>query len=344
MDVTPTHVSVVRLSPTQAQQLKKVQPEDWSDHFGVYVDNGKVPGKDRYPIAGEYKLTSTSLQFAPRYPFAAGGRFIVVFRNGNQSLIHRFSGKKLAPQPPAKVAMIYPSADVLPENLLKFYIHFSKPMMQGRSFNHIRLFDDRGKVVDVPFLELSTELWNEKGTRFTLFFDPGRIKRELTPRELRGPNLQVGRKYTLRIAKTWLDYRGEPMKESFSKTFRVVKADETSPELKKWKIVPPRAGTRKPLQIHFREPLDYALLHHMIQVRAKKGLIQGSIRVSRGETLWELTPRAPWPAGPCKLEVSSRLEDRCGNNLGELFEIDLQKKNPRRNRGKTLSRTFVIVK
>ena len=38
-----------------------------------------------------------------------------------------------------------------------------------------------GQAVADPFLELDEELWSTDGRRFTLLFDPGRIKRGLKP-------------------------------------------------------------------------------------------------------------------------------------------------------------------
>ena len=43
-----------------------------------------------------------------------------------------------------------------------------------------------------PFLELEQELWSGDGRRFTLLFDPGRIKRGLKPREEQGPSSSRG--------------------------------------------------------------------------------------------------------------------------------------------------------
>ena len=84
---------------------------------------------------------------------------------------------------PTVVTQVYPTSDKLPENQLKFYLHFSAPMSRGDSYKHIQLLDEKGKAVELPFLELDEELWDPAGKRFTLFFDPGRIKRGLKPRE-----------------------------------------------------------------------------------------------------------------------------------------------------------------
>ena len=95
-------------------------------------------------------------------------------------------------QATTRVAAVYPSRDFLPENLLHFYIHFSAPMSRGEAYQRIKLIDSTGKPVDAPFLELDEELWSPDGTRFTLIFDPGRIKRGLRPREEVGTGAGVG--------------------------------------------------------------------------------------------------------------------------------------------------------
>ncbi|MCL6608417.1 MAG: hypothetical protein K6T74_10025, partial [Geminicoccaceae bacterium] len=86
----------------------------------------------------------------------------------------------------------YPTSDQLPENQLRFYIHFSAPMSRGEAYARIRLLDSAGKPIDAAFLELGEELWDPSGKRFTLLIDPGRIKRGLRPREDLGPVLEAG--------------------------------------------------------------------------------------------------------------------------------------------------------
>ncbi len=72
---------------------------------------------------------------------------------------------------------IYPTSSELPENLLKFYIHFSQPMSRGQAYRHIKLLKADGKAVDGAYLEIGEELWDASSTRFTLLLEPGRIKR-----------------------------------------------------------------------------------------------------------------------------------------------------------------------
>ncbi|MFN7131543.1 MAG: hypothetical protein ACK4N5_05630, partial [Myxococcales bacterium] len=59
--------------------------------------------------------------------------------------------------------------DVLPENLLKFYLHFSKPMRPTDAiFEQIELRTEDGKPVAAPWRR--TELWSEDGKRLLLSF------------------------------------------------------------------------------------------------------------------------------------------------------------------------------
>src|SRR5262249_37612013 len=150
---------------------------------------------------------------------------------------------------------------------LRFYIHFSAPMSRGEAYRHIRLLDSSGRPIEDPFLELGEELWSTDGRRFTLLFDPGRIKRGLKPREEVGPVLMAGRSYGLLVDPGWLDANGSPLKPGPRKASRTVPADETSPDPKTWTVRPPAAETRGPLEVHFPEPLDRALLDRLIAVR-----------------------------------------------------------------------------
>jgi hypothetical protein len=65
-------------------------------------------------------------------------------------------------------------------------------------------------------------------TRLTLFIDPGRIKRGVLPLEEVGPSLEAGKSYTLVIDREWIDGSGNPLQESFEKTFKVGPPDRRS--------------------------------------------------------------------------------------------------------------------
>ena len=85
------------------------------------------------------------------------------------------------------VDRVYPTGDVVPENQLRLYVHFSAPMGLKGGLDYIKLLDDRGVEVKDPFLPLDTEFWNGDRTRFTVFFDPGRVKRGILPEQGNGP-------------------------------------------------------------------------------------------------------------------------------------------------------------
>jgi hypothetical protein len=81
-------------------------------------------------MLGTYTVDSGELVFRPRYPLAPGMRVRAVFRGVGTE----FDLAKAAPLvATTRVAHIYPSADVLPENALKFYVFFSASMQKGDS-------------------------------------------------------------------------------------------------------------------------------------------------------------------------------------------------------------------
>ncbi len=233
----------------------------------------------------------------------------------------------LLPKPetePARVTHVYPSTDRLPENTLKFYVHFSAPMARGGVYRHLRLLDERGKAVDLPFLELDEELWDGSGKRLTVFCDPGRIKRGLKPREEDGPVLEEGKRYTLVVDADLKDANGNRLKQPFRKPFRVLPPDDTQPDPKTWKVQPPAAGSRGSLTVTFPKPLDHALLERLLWVADGHGRkLLGTLAIEAQETVWRFTPDAAWEAGRYELVADTRLEDLAGNSIARPFEVDV---------------------
>src|SRR5262249_51585849 len=171
--------------------------------FAVFVD-----GRDRSlpPVLGAYRVEGAVVRFEPRFPLVPGGAYRAVLdpsqvpgRKDGKPVEVKLSLPKPAPKPPTVVTTVYPTADRLPENALRFYLQFSAPMRHGDIYRFITLLDAGGKPVESPFLEIDQELWDPEGKRLTLFIDPGRIKRGLKPREDLGPVLEEGKRYTLVI-------------------------------------------------------------------------------------------------------------------------------------------------
>jgi hypothetical protein len=288
----------------------------WSPVFSVYAGEGDVP-----PMVGTYGVESGGLVFRPRFPVAPGMHVRAVFHApGGEALEAGFAVPKGAPPASTtRVAHVYPSTDILPENQLKFYIYFSAPVQKGEAWRHIQLLNQEGAAVELPFLEIDQELWDRENTRLTVLFDPGRIKRGLVPRQEMGPAIEEGKSYTLAIARDWPDARGAPLAEAFRKSFRVGPPDRQPIDVAKWRITPPRAGTREPLAIAFGEPLDYALLQHAIAVPDAAGTAE----VARDETEWRFTPAEPWAAREYRVIVATSLEDLAGNRVGRAFDVDV---------------------
>ncbi len=337
-----TIVEVVGLdAPTLGQlQMTNWQTEDWEKLLPVYARQGDfLADMSVPPMLGTYRVEDGLIRFQPRFPLERGVRYRAVFHaarlpgaahSRSAVLIAGFQPPAAQSEPATVVSQVYPSGDVLPENLLKFYVHFSAPMQGGHIYEHIQLLDAAGEPVELPFLEIDEELWNPEMTRLTLFIDPGRIKSGVQPLEEIGPALEAGRHYTLKIGAAWRDSGGLPLRESFHKSFRVAAPDRDPPMPAAWKIKSPGAGTRDALTLIFPEPMDHALALRVIRVTNREGeLLKGTTALAGQETRWTFTPRESWTAGPHQLQVQNTIEDLAGNNIGKAFEIDLSQ-GPRR--------------
>jgi hypothetical protein len=295
-------------------------------------------------LFGSYTIDDGILRFRPRFPLEPGVRYRAVLTiQGRRPITMDFAQPRKDPGAPAEVSKVYPSRDLLPENLLKFYIEFSKPMSRGEAYEHIHLLDAAGKPIEHAFLELGEELWDPRGVRFTLLFDPGRIKKGLRPREDLGPVLEAGKSYTLVIDKDWRDADRNPLRAELRKPFRAGPADETPPDPKTWTIEPPPVSSRQALVARFPEPLDRALLTRTISVRDATGrLISGTVAVGREETSWSFTPDDQWKAGTYELVVDRTLEDLCGNGIGRPFEVDVFRRIDRSVAADSVSLRFSV--
>jgi hypothetical protein len=296
------------------------------------VTAGDGPGgSDRPPLLGTYRVEGRVLRFRPRFPLEPGLRYRATLRAPAPAagpVSAEFRPLKPGPtESTTVVTRVAPSADTLPENLLKFYIEFSAPMSRGEAYDHVRLLDAKGKPIELPFLELGEELWDPSGTRFTLLFDPGRIKTGLKPREEAGPVLEAGKAYTLVVDRGGRDAAGNPLMADFRKPFRAGPADATPPDPKTWRLDAPRAGSKSPLVVRFPEPLDRALLRRVLAVADASGRpLEGRVAVADDERSWSFTPARPWAAGRHALLADRSLEDLAGNGIGRPFEVDVFRK------------------
>jgi hypothetical protein len=276
---------------------------------------------DAPAMLGRIETGDDRLVFHPRFPLVPGLAYRVRVNETETTIT--------LPRPAAaattQVAQVYPTADELPANQLKFYVDFSAPMSVGDVHRHIHLLDDAGHEVQRAFLQTAHELWDERRRRFTLILDPGRIKRGLRANVESGAPLREGQRYRLVIDAEWRDGDGNPLRVPFEKTFRVVAADRQSPDSRAWRLNAPAAGTGEPLRVTLDEPLDRALLEEMLIVRDERGTdIDGDLEIAAAETKWIFRPRQPWREGAYAVHVDARIEDRAGNNLQRVFDQEVE--------------------
>jgi hypothetical protein len=205
--------------------------------------------------------------------------------------------------------------------MLRFYIEFSAPMGRGRALEHIRLVDGDGREVVDPFLPVEAEFWSPDRTRFTLFFDPGRVKRGIKPNRDMGRALIAGQRYALVIDERWIDGTGAPLKRSHRHEFTAAPSIDAALDPTGWAIEPPSVGTREAITIRFPWPLDRGLLQRAITVRNRGSAITGQVSIEDGERRWRFIPRQPWTPGAYTLDVLTALEDPAGNRIGRAFEV-----------------------
>jgi len=299
------------------------------------------------PIAGTYRIAGNVITFSPRFPFEPNlGIRAITNHSGSLKELQLASEAFTIPKPtqekPTTVEAVFPTSAKLPENALRMYVHFSAPMKQGLGQKHIQLTCD-GKVVVEPYLHVEQELWSADGKRLTILFDPARVKRGLKPREEAGPILVEGKKHTLTIDAAWPDANGFPLKEKFSYSFEVGPPDETPIDPAKWTIAPPDGGI---LNVTFEKPLDKALSERLIWVVDPNGkrmeLLSAAQHDQKGIQLVSFVGRVTFPPGKYKLVIDTRLEDVCGNRVGEAFEVDEFKPVTRVVVGKTLELAFIV--
>ncbi len=323
-------VAVAGLDPAALARLAASTPTvaEWQEVLAVRV----AAGEEVPPVLGRYQVTDDVVRFVPRFPLAAGIELDCRF---DGAAFDRLAGPPAAgtptlagsfvmpePPPPAAptVVAVYPSAERVPQNLLRLYVHFSQPMRRWDVAERVRLLDRAGASVPLPFVEIEGGLWDPLGRRLTLFFHPGRVKRGVGPHRELGPPLRQGERYRLVIAAGLRSAGGGVLEEPFIRELLVGPPDRQSPDPLRWRIVPP-AGATGSLAVELGEPLDHGQLLRLIEVVGDGGAaVAGEVTVTGGETRWWFTPDRPWLPGRYQLRVDPRLEDLAGNSVGRRFE------------------------
>jgi hypothetical protein len=280
----------------------------------------KKPGPS---MLGNYERKDNDLTFTPRFPLSASGTYRASLIVNGKTTSLDYTVPAAAAKAPPRVVKIYPSADVLPANHLRFYIYFDRPMRGGAGlFKHLAIVNDKGKEVEEPWLV--DEIWDAENNCLILYIHPGRIKWGVDLRELMGPVLYEKKSYSLVVRGEWTDLDGNKIGKDTVKKFKTVAEDRVRVELSAWKLTAPKSGTRDALELTMPKSIDYRSLHTGLTVTDAKGkAVAGKIAIGKDEKNWRFTPNEAWKATPHRVNVSPELEDACGNTPSRAFDVNL---------------------
>jgi hypothetical protein len=312
----------------------------WTAILKVSVAVDGRPGT--VPVTGSYTVADGALRFTPIVPFEAGRSYVVVFDpaaaprgtlEGTSALTQTLASPAAPRSQPVRVVDIYPGGPVVPSNLLRMYVEFSGPMGTRAGQDYVRIVDAEGNDIEGALLPLDTDLWNGDRTRFTILFDPGRVKRGILPNRALGRPLRPGGTFAMLVSRDWPDAHGQPLAEAFRKTYRVGPPREEALSTRAWRIIPPAPGGRDAVRVVFPAPLDRGLLQRAFTVlhtdAGGERTIAGDVTVEPGETAWRFVPADPWSTGDYVISVLSALEDPSGNRIGQAFETtDADQRDP----------------
>ena len=324
-EATPTGRHVVARLPAEvagmlpAGRLTQAQGEAVLT-LSLLADDTKTLGPS---MIGKYERIGNELTFTPRFPPSAGATYRASLRAAGSTTTLDYRIPLPVAKAPPRVVKIYPSADVLPANHLRFYIYFDRPMRGGTElFKHLAILDDKGKEVEEPWLV--DEIWDEENNCLILYIHPGRIKWGVELRQLMGPVLHDKRSYSLVVRGEWTDLDGNKIGKDTIKKFRTTGEDRVRIELGAWKLTAPAAGTRDAVALTLAKSVDYRSLQTgLTVVNAKGQIIAGAIAVGQDEKSWRFTPTQPWLAAPHRVNVSPDLEDVAGNTPSRPFDVNL---------------------
>jgi hypothetical protein len=275
-------------------------------------------------VFATYQRNKNQLSLVPRFDLVAGQSYVITLLHGNRRVAQRTYRVPVSYQgSPPVVKGVFPTSDKLPTNHLKFYLHFSQPMREGRDiFKYIRLLDVNGQEVAQPWRR--QELWNAEATRLTLWIHPGRVKTGVKLRETEGPVLLPGHQYSLELSGKLKGADGQSLLP-YRKTFSAVGADKSRPLPSNWQLSTVTSSSRDVLRISFGETLDAELALRCLQVQDLQGRrVQGASSLEDHESVWLFRPAEAWSKGRYRLLVDDELEDLAGNTPARLFDTDLK--------------------
>ncbi|MEO0382490.1 MAG: hypothetical protein AAF234_02970 [Pseudomonadota bacterium] len=315
------HGLILPERPSDTIELMQSEAGDPAPLLQVFVGPSDACCDDRSPIAGRYMADKGSVTFDPAFDLVTGQTYTVLTRVTGADALTEFTLVAEGSFANPEVTAIYPSGPVIPENTLRFYIHFSTPMQPHMSVDFISLLDTDGTPDPAAFMTFTQELWNEDRTRLTLLMDPGRIKRGVATNLELGPALLEGQRYSITVAEGWPSANGQQELPRFEQHFLVSASLRELPNTDLWRITQPAARTLDPLLIAFDRPFDHQLAQTSIHVVGPDGQsIPGTVSIEDHERTWRFVPESPWPAQTLDITIDALLEDVAGNNFRDLLD------------------------
>ena len=317
-------IELVNLPPQALDAAARLSQDAWSGVFRIGVT------ADAPPMLGSYAIDGGTVRFTPAFPFDPGRQYTAVFIPGGLGE----AGAGLAPltltvfeptaaaAPTTTVTRIYPTAAEIPEKVLRMYIEFSAPMGRKSGVEYLALLDHNGREIPGAVLPLDYEFWRPDHRRFTVFFDPGRVKQGVLPNREMGRAFTPGQTVTLVVKADWRDAQGQPLASGYRRTFTVTPANTRPLDPNAWRVQTPHAGTREAVVVTFPTPLDHSLLQRALGIRRRGTAIAGTIEIGPEERSWSFVPTDPWPSGAYEFVALDILEDVAGNQVGRAFEVD----------------------
>jgi hypothetical protein len=206
---------------------------------------------------------------------------------------------------------IWPRAQWLPANILRFYVRFSEPAEAFFDRAQLRLVAVDGAAIPEPFLRLNEELWSPDGRRLTVLMEPGRIKRGMGWGSAHEPALAPGEFYRLEVAMGG---------RVATKLFGVLPSLMEPLQESRWRLTRPHVGTRQPVKVRFDRVMDDAIVADEVDVQGPKGLLTGVQVLCEDGRQLAFRPFTRWEDSDYRLVFSRRFEDACGNRLGEALD------------------------
>lgn len=296
----------------------RVKFHDWNtstSNIKVFLVDSKKNKTESIPIIGSFVKKDGDLIFTPKFSLLENVPYLLQTEKGDIGFSLKTSNNNVP-----IITAVYPTADELPENLLRMYIQFSSPMKTVGNLEHIKLINEQGEEVKGAIFNNVYELWDDSQTQLTIIFDPARVKTGLRANETLGRALEPEKTFHLVIDELENIY-GKKLAHPFTKTFKVVAEDIISPSPDSWEFMLPKSNDNQPLTINFLDAVDKMSLLIRIQIyNDKDQMVQGKIHLKNQEKTWEFVPENDWNKGKYLAKINSRLADPSGNNLNGLFD------------------------